>query len=491
MHIFVCLYGHKHFNEVQTMIQVFIQNTKYKLVENVSDDGITVLSKHDSGFFSASVYEGGLLLCEEKIQAQCASVKEFKNNIKIVIFKAFTSIYKYLPQWGILTGIRPVKIVNELIENGYGDSHIKEILEKQYLINSKKIELMIDISKNQQLILNNINRKNACLYIGIPFCPTKCLYCSFTSFNVDKYEDKIDEYINCINKELEAIKGICFQNGINIDTVYIGGGTPSSINEDSIKKLLYSVNNCFSIDNNVEFTFEAGRPDTITTNKLKIMKSFGVNRISINPQTMNDRTLELIGRNHNSNNIEEAFHYAREQQFTNINMDIIVGLPDESISHIQKTFERLERLSPDSITVHTLAVKRASALKEKLISGLISVDGNSLDSMQNSNIKNIDNMLEFSYERAASMNMEPYYLYRQKNMAGNLENVGFAKRGKESVYNIAIMEEIQSIFAIGAGAITKIVSENGKIYRVFNVKNVDEYMSRIDEMVQRKEVIEI
>lgn len=314
------------------------------------------------------------------------------------------------------------------------------------------------------------------LYVGIPFCPTTCLYCSFTSYPIEKWRGRTGLYLEALFKELEYTARK--MEGRPLDTVYFGGGTPTSLPAEDLEALLSRLEQLFDLSRVLEFTVEAGRPDSITPDKLKVLRDHGITRISINPQTMNQKTLDLIGRHHTVEMVKERFYMARELGFDNINMDLIMGLPEENMDDVQRTLEEVRALGPDSLTVHSLAIKRAARLNmfREEYGGL--------------KIQNTPEMIELSAACAREMGMEPYYLYRQKNMAGNFENVGYSLPGKACIYNILIMEEMQTIAACGAGTTTKVVfpSENRR-ERCENVKEVEQYISRIDEMIQRKERI--
>ena len=318
--------------------------------------------------------------------------------------------------------------------------------------------------------------KGYSLYIGIPFCPTTCLYCSFTSFPIGKWEGKTKLYLDALFREMDYVAEK--MKGRPLDTVYFGGGTPTSLNPGELDALLCKVEAAFLTDKVREFTVEAGRPDSITQEKLEVLRKHGITRISINPQTMNQNPLDLIGRHHTVEMVKDRFYMARELGFDNINMDLIMGLPEENMDDVQRTLEEVRALGPDSLTVHSLAIKRAARLNmfREEYGGL--------------KIQNTPEMIELSAACAREMGMEPYYLYRQKNMAGNFENVGYSLPGKACIYNILIMEEMQTIAACGAGTTTKVVfpSENRR-ERCENVKEVEQYISRIDEMIQRKERI--
>ena len=324
----------------------------------------------------------------------------------------------------------------------------------------------------EKKLLETLDYKNGySLYIGIPFCPTTCLYCSFTSFPISQWKEP-QVYLDALFHEMKATAER--MKGKVLDTVYFGGGTPTSLKADSLDWLLSKLEDIFDLSNVRELTVEAGRPDSITREKLAVLKKHGVTRISINPQTMNQRTLDFIGRRHTVEQVKECFYMARQMGFDNINMDLIVGLPEEGMEDVRHTMEEIFSLNPDSITVHSLAVKRAARLNTMK------------EIYKNLKITNTQEMIDLTAEYAVRMGMEPYYLYRQKNMAGNFENVGYAKEGKACLYNILIMEEKQTIVACGAGSTSKRVYPNGRIERCENVKEVALYIEKIDEMIERK-----
>ena len=402
--------------------------------------------------------------------------KSVKNTAKRLVYEIMREITgKELP-WGTLTGIRPTKIPMSLIERKkpLDDEAVYKYMKDNYYVSDEKISLSRGIAKREIRILRNIDYKDGySLYIGIPFCPSTCLYCSFTSYNIDAYKKKVDQYVDSVIKEIDYVANNFKDKKLN--TVYFGGGTPTTLSDVQLDRLLSSVKNSFDFSHVQEFTVEAGRPDSITREKLKVLKKHGVSRISINPQTMKQETLDIIGRKHTVEQVKEAFAMAREEGFDNINMDFIVGLPNEGIEDVRYTMEETLKLNPDSITVHSLAIKRAARLNMFK------------DEYKELSIENNQEIMKLTADYAKEMDMEPYYLYRQKNIAGNMENVGYARKGKEGIYNILIMEEKQTIIALGAGSVTKYVYPDGeKIERVDNVKNVDQYIDRIDEMIERK-----
>ncbi len=405
-----------------------------------------------------------------------------KNEIKQLVYKLLSEkTGKELP-WGNLTGIRPTRIAMNLIEEGMSDEEVFEYMKNTYFVTDEKIKLCLDIAHREKRILKDIDYENGySLYLGIPFCPTTCLYCSFTSYPIGAYKNIVDDYLSCLEKEIDYVAE-AFANR-TLDTVYIGGGTPTTLEPHQIERLIGYLRKKLDFSKVKEFTVESGRPDSITREKLKAMKKMGVDRISVNPQTMNDETLKLIGRRHNVEQLIEAFKMAREEGFDNINMDIILGLPGERAGEVQHTIDEIKKLSPDDLTVHSLAIKRGSKLAEviheKEMKGELKIP--LLES-----ISNTEEMMRIAQEGARDMGLTPYYLYRQKNISGNFENTGYAREGKAGIYNILINEEVQSIVALGAGTVTKRVYGNGRIERCDNVKDVPLYMEKLDEMIDRK-----
>ena len=408
------------------------------------------------------------------------SKKELHEAFKCRLYtKLSAQLNKTLP-WGYLTGVRPSKIAYTLLEKGADREQILKEFTKKHLVSEKKAQLALQVAQTEKSILEKMDYKNGySLYIGIPFCPTTCLYCSFTSYSLAAYQSKVHPYLEALLKEMKYVSEA--MRGRRLDTVYFGGGTPTTLSAGQLDMLLTELERQFDLSACRELTVEAGRPDSITYEKLCVLKAHHVDRISINPQTMNQQTLDLIGRRHTVEQIEEAFALAGKAGLDNINMDMILGLPGENKEMVQHTLEKIKALAPESLTVHSLAIKRAAALniwREKYLD--LQMD-------------NSDEIVSMAADYAHQMGHQPYYMYRQKNMAGNFENVGYSKPGLECIYNILIMEEKQTIIAMGAGASTKIVFQNeteggqaGRIERIENVKDVTNYIQRIDEMIERK-----
>lgn len=423
---------------------------------------------------------------------------EAKNCLKQNLYEMLVSYTgKQLP-WGTLTGIRPTKIPMKLLEEGKSRDEIADYMRRTYFASEEKISLSMDIAERELALLSKIDYENGySLYIGIPFCPTTCLYCSFTSYPLFSWAKRVDAYLDALEKEIQFVAVKFARKRLN--SIYIGGGTPTTLEPYQLDRLIRKIKCSFDLSDCVEFTVEAGRPDSITREKLEVLRKHGISRISINPQTMKDETLKLIGRHHTVAQTVESFHMARELGFDNINMDLIMGLPGEDIEDVRATMEALKELKPDNITVHSLALKRAARLNMFK------------DDYKDYKMVNTQEHMDLTAAYAKEMGLSPYYLYRQKSMAGNLENVGYAAPGKAGVYNILIMEEKQTIMALGAGATTKFVMPQhsacvdiktvgsvatvqpgqgeqyaARIERVENVKDVENYLNRVDEMIKRK-----
>ena len=396
-----------------------------------------------------------------------------KDEIKRQIYRDLQTITGKSPKWGILTGIRPVKLAGELYEKTGDIEEVRNILKSRYLLSESKSDLVCEILQYQAEKLGSPSPNSLGVYIGIPFCPTRCLYCSFTS-NQRSDEEKA-RYLEALIKEIRFAGEAAARDGYEVESVYIGGGTPTSLTPAMMKELLAEIAGSFDLSHSKEFTIEAGRPDTITDEMLEVIDASPADRISINPQTMKDSTLELIGRRHDTKQIYEAFERAGKYDLVSINTDLIAGLPEETLEDFDHSIHEILRLGADNITLHTLAVKRASRLKE-------------MD--ENFNYKQEElreKMLGSAMAALREKGYRPYYLYRQKHTSGNTENIGYCRDDKLSVYNVRIMEERQSILALGAGGISKVYfPEENRLERVANVSNYEIYIDRIDEMIDRK-----
>ncbi len=464
--------------DVHSLVKAFFPQEQVKVLTPETKEETVASVLKESGGVSLDIQiedaDATILFAKERF-AWNYEVAEgrFKDAFKRFLYRVLREVTgKELP-WGNLTGIRPTKLAYAMLEEGKSDEEIRDSLKKTHYVSEEKVNLSIDIAKRERELLSKVHYEGGySLYIGIPFCPTTCLYCSFTSYPIAGYRKLVDAYVECVIKEMEFVSER-YAHKI-LDSVYVGGGTPTTLEAEQLDRLLGKVKELFDFSQVKEFTVEAGRADSITREKLEVLKKHGVGRISINPQTMKQETLQIIGRRHTVEQVIEAYELAREVGFDNINMDLILGLPGESEEDVQRTIDKVVELAPDSLTVHSLAIKRASKLSQWITEHGIET------------LRNTDKTMEIAAEGAHALGMEPYYLYRQKNMSGNFENVGYAKPGKYGLYNILIMEEKQTIVALGAGSITKVVFPDGRIERCDNVKDVALYIERIEEMIERK-----
>lgn len=484
---YIKVYPYEFTTEISDLVRAFLPANMVR-----ATDSCIMLGKNDYMLECKYIYrlreviaiselkmDGNIVHADMQRTRTDASFKKRRLSIKNALKR---SVYNILEQitgkdldWGILTGIRPTKIVHQMLDEGENRECILKILKDDYLVSSEKAHLLTRTAYIQRPILKDNDDKKISIYINIPFCTTKCLYCSFPSDTIDSCRDNVDSYIQALIYELEMVIGSLKKEGYNIQSLYIGGGTPTSISSKQLGILLEAIDHIIDVECLEEYTIEGGRPDSMDMDKLSIMKRYGVGRISINPQTMNEHTLLKIGRAHTAKDILDCFQMARAVGFKSINMDVIVGLPGEGKEDIYSTMSEICRLKPENITVHTLAIKRASRLKEHMN------DYSLIDSEM------ADDMLNICYDLLNSNGYIPYYLYRQKYMLGNAENVGYGLPGNECIYNIQMMEEKQSIVAFGANGITKLYfRDQNRIMRVPNVKNINQYISRIDEMIKRK-----
>lgn len=467
--------GHGYVNEIQCISQIFFPNEKFTVVSEPVGQGVTVSSSLTETGIETKIYEDGVLRCEmsQPLPEGETSKRIICNIIQRELFELLMSCAPTTAPWGLLVGIRPTKIVHELWESGMSNDEIIRHLKDFYLVSGDKTALCVKVAEAERNILRQNTDDSVSLYIGIPFCVSRCSYCSFSSYIIKRYAKSADDYIRALTKELDAAQKYITKK--HLQTIYIGGGTPTSLSPVQLEALLSAVAERFDVSSVLEYTVEAGRPDTIDAEKLRIMRKYKVGRISVNPQTLNDKTLQLIGRSHSAADFYRAYDLAAGMGFDAVNVDLILGLTGETVDDVKNTLDGIKLLSPDNLTVHTLAVKRASMLKEQLAQA---------DFVK---VAEIEKMLKCVQEYADDMSLAPYYMYRQKNMLGNFENVGYCKKGKEGIYNIQIIEEKQTIVAIGAGAATKHVDRGRNLVRrIYNVKTPEEYIERINEMTERK-----
>ena len=390
------------------------------------------------------------------------------------IFAAGKEMLGHIPPWGILTGVRPAKVAGGLLSTGKGIIKTKKIMRDEYFLNPQKAALAVSVASTENKIIKKMEKDTCSIYISIPFCPSRCAYCSFVSYTTPRLLSMIDEYVDALlidlSETLETVKAL----GLKVTTVYIGGGTPTTLNTEQLSKIFNKLREYIDTAELLEFTLEAGRPDTITPEKLALAKAHGVTRISVNPQTLNDDVLREIGRRHTTEDFFRAYEIAKESGIKDINVDLIAGLPGDDFKNFSETIDKIIELEPTNITVHTFSVKKASdALRNN--SGVYSLSGG--DAAKS---------VSYSQLKTKFAGYKPYYMYRQKNTVGNLENVGFSLEGHEGLYNIYMMEETQSIFAVGAGAVTKLVHfdketlKPTKIKRLFRPKYPYEYLREFE-----------
>ena len=472
--------------ECLIMLREFIGKYKWTLTEDKEQSDV-IINIVEGRFFIEIFYDkSGEYLLQDVDQ---------KFEIKARFYKCLASYTTKKLPWGMLQGIRPTKLVykiyhrlaKKIVDTNKSNTNKSNIIDKKeeiinelenrYMVSREMAVLAIKVASFEQQYLPQTvieASKKFSVYISIPFCPTRCHYCSFPANSISNWEDKMDEYVNGLISEMEAVLPKLFMDN-QLSTIYIGGGTPTSLNVEQLDKLLGYITSTFPMNQVKEFTVEAGRPDTITIKKLKVLRKYGVLRISINPQSMNQTTLNIIGRKHSIDDIYKAYEMAKEIGFTRINMDLILGLPGESIEDVKYTFDRIKEIRPNEVTVHTLAIKRSSKIHEEIEKYHLPND-NEIKEMLNISRKVLTSELDY----------KPYYLYRQKNMMGSYENVGYCLNDNPCIYNMETMEEVLSIIAFGAGGITKLVDNKGKVTRIENVKNAQSYLERLDEMIERK-----
>lgn len=416
------------------------------------------------------------LSSENKIRLDCDDYnKECELAFCKMLYTALSGLTGISPSWGVLTGIRPVKKVNQLVTEGKTEDEIRSILKEKYFVKDDKIDLAYLTSVTQMPLLNS-SQDSFSLYVSIPFCPTRCSYCSFVSHSMATAIKLIPDYIDKLCEEIKITAAIADKLKLNLNTVYFGGGTPTSITAEQLNTIMQCVSANFNLSQIQEYTVEAGRADTITKEKLMVIKNNGAKRISINPQTMNNDVLRAIGRNHTAEQTIDAYNMAREIGFDVINMDLIAGLPTDTAESFRNSVDKVIALKPENITVHTLTLKRSATL---------------FSDKKEYKDASVKDMTDYSAKQLIINGYNPYYLYRQKNTIDNLENVGYSTLHNECLYNIHIMEETQTILAVGAAASTKLCDiKTGKIKRVYNYKFPYEYISRFDKLMEKKSEIE-
>ncbi len=465
--------------ELEKLCRIFLPFDKIIFTEEQDMDDVyahTLLEvKKDVTVLSSNLYfYGKTAEFRDEVKNSISDYdKECERVLAITLFKCFSQVTGYQSPWGILTGVRPAKLYSSLVMSG-GKDYANNYFKEKFLTAPNKISLCEQTNILERKIIECSSKDSFSLYISVPFCPTRCSYCSFVSHSVDKAQKLIPIYLDKLLREIEYTARLADENKLKLKSVYIGGGTPTTLSDKDLNILLRTVNNNFETKG-IEFTVEAGRPDTITAEKLIVIKQNGVNRISINPQTMNDEVLRVIGRPHTASDVKEKFLMARQIGFDNINMDLIAGLPADTYNSFCDTVNEVISLNPDSVTVHSLSLKRASGMTAN----------KQFPEFESG--KAAEKMVDFAFEKLTDSGILPYYMYRQSKTIGNLENVGYAKQGKESFYNVYIMDETHTILACGASAVTKLRQPGGSyIERIFNYKYPYEYINKFDEILSRK-----
>ncbi|MBE6574315.1 MAG: coproporphyrinogen dehydrogenase HemZ [Ruminococcaceae bacterium] len=462
----------------QTLCMVFFPGAKF--AENEEADENTPIvdiyerTNEEGSYARATITIGEKsVTCEhtEPYNERNTKIRTEKVAVGVALFKAGEKFFKVSPSWGILTGVRPAKIARDLLNKGLTVTEMKTVLTKQYFVNPKKATLLGNIARNENKIIKSLSDNTCSLYISIPFCPSRCSYCSFVSYSTKRLLSMIPDYLAKLLVELKQTLELIRDLDQRIITIYVGGGTPSILNCEQMELLLSTINENADLSELREFTFEMGRPDTVTYDKVKLAHDMGVTRISINPQTLNDAVLETIGRAHTVEQFFNAYDIARKAGIKCINTDLIAGLPGESASSFQKSVDTILKLKPENVTYHTFCVKKAAdILKEE-------------SDVYSPFNPTVGKCVDYAQVNAKNVGYVPYYMYRQKNTVGNYENVGYSLPGYEGLYNVYMMEEIHSVFACGAGAVTKLVSpDRSAIKRVFMPKYPFEYLSdKVDE----------
>ncbi len=479
-------------NDLRAMIMAFFSGEKISGMSPEQAGELSPKMHREFTFVLTALYdekevrlqieEKGSVLYTAYASGNYRDKKKFRNRLKLAIYRLLSEYTGKTLPWGCLTGVRPAKIAMAKLNAGKTFNETVKDYQEKYDVSSEKAILATKVAVRERALTEGIDFENSyCLYVGIPFCPSRCLYCSFTSYPISSYKGMVEAYLDALRKELQYIGYTNRER--KLVSIYVGGGTPTSLEPEELNLLLTDIRSNFDLSYLREFTVEAGRPDSINAAKLKVLKENEVTRISINPQTMNDKTLKTIGRAHTANDVREAFRLAEGIGFRSVNMDIIAGLPGEDAESMRLTLKEIRRLHPNNLTVHSLAIKRAAELKQQMVTY-----GSRIH-------QDMEEMLKQVSETAEELGMKPYYMYRQKNIGGNLENVGYAVPGRECLYNILIMEELTDIISAGAGASSKRVirnapdegGENIRIERCENVKEVVQYIERIDEMIERKQ----
>lgn len=464
--------NHNFHFELENLTRLFFPNEKITVIRDFSEPQPPYIYTEVSDKITISVNIGSFNKSETAVKKLTDDDNELVS--AQLLYKLLCDFTGLTQPWGILTGVRPVKLLRRLAEESSEEQAVKKF-EKDFFVSNEKIALSRETEHNERKILELSKPESFSLYVGIPFCPSRCSYCSFVMASIERAEKLIEPYTKLLCEEIKRTAEIANKLGLRLETVYFGGGTPTTLSAEQLDTVLGTVNNSFDMSTCREFTVEAGRPDTIDIAKLFALKENKVDRISINPQTVNDEVLKTIGRKHTAQQFFDAFELARKCGFNNINTDLIAGLPTDTPESFKNSLDSIVRLNAECITVHTLCMKRASRL---------TTEGITLDLQQ---ARDAREMLAYTQNILGQNEYIPYYMYRQSRMVGNLENVGWSKRGFESLYNVYVMDETHTILACGSGGVTKLKRNNPDyLERIFNFKYPYEYIDRFDELIQRK-----
>lgn len=471
--------GIKSRYEYEKLARVFFPDQKMNEREADDPDALRIEVRWQGRLLSSKLKLGEREFYQEttveEVQSRDKNFCEL--TVAQMLCRQFTELTGFQPPWGLLTGIRPMKLLR-MLTHDFGREEADRRFREDYLVSEKKLALGRRTVCNEDKILALSQDNSFSLYLSVPFCPSRCSYCSFVSQSIEHAAKLIPQYVELLVKEIEMTADIAGSLGLRLESVYMGGGTPTTLSPEQLEAVLGAVTASFDMSHVHEFTVEAGRPDTITPEKLAAIRRSGVGRVSINPQTLNDDILRSIGRRHTVEQVYQAMDWAKAAGFENINMDLIAGLQGDTLESYRRTVDGVISLDPESVTVHVLAMKRAAGMVTDHIA-----EYNAEGSLA-------AQMLDYGEERLTAMGYEPYYLYRQSGMVGNLENVGWSKPGSEGVYNVFIMDETHTILAVGGGAVTKLKQPHvNNIERIFNFKYPYEYISRFDEMMERKKGI--
>lgn len=473
----VVVNNHPFSYDVENLAEIFFPYEKIKVLSQLPqdcNDNIVAVTEicGDEIIVDARVFEKKAVK-KEKINQD----SDCQNIMSVLFYSAFSELLGVSYPWGILYGVRPARFWHS-ISDKYSKEQARQIFAQKYLVSPEKLSLVEQVAENENKIISLSANKSFSLYVSVPFCPTRCSYCSFVSHSIEKAAALVEPYVDLLVREIEQTAIYAKELGLRLESVYYGGGTPTALSAKQLTRIAAAIRDNFDLSCLREYTVEAGRPDTVNADKLAALKAAGVGRISINPQSFNDNVLSAIGRRHSVKQTLDAFELARNAGFDNINMDFIAGLPKDDVESFKHSIKTAVSLGAESITVHTLCLKSGAYMVTR---------DNVFDT---GDIDTVAEMVDFSREYLSAAGYVPYYMYRQGKSLGNLENVGWSKPGSECLYNVFMMDETHSVFAVGAGAVTRLKNPlSGKIERIYNYKYPYEYIDGFDNMLKRKEKI--